>query len=266
MNEQDIITNPPPPMGIIPTEVPLGVSGRFDKTLAPVNIPADLSSGLDLKGNGLFLTSFTIDETMVPGTLLFDWTSRYPCGETNPFYYPSTDSSVRTIFPPVWEFVKPIFSQQTKMDFMFQFKPIKVSDCRASIDIVFNQEDVPITYGTFTLANESMHKILDDSDDPINFSVPMIWPINNVATKSMTLYDTSQTVYQPPYVPYTRMQVFLRNPYQPNLMQPSSFEILVFLYPIPHSTIGIASSSLVRTQYPTLNDHFPIPWFINKVT
>jgi len=161
-----------------------------------------------------------------------------------------------------------MFSLQGKMDFDLELIPVKVGDSRASIDFVFNQEDNTLGYNNITMANDSVHKILDDTDDPIRFSIPIIWPTNNIQTRNWSYStDADPSVLirlQPAFLPFTRLTAFMRNPYQPNQMQPTSFEVLVILHPKPHSMIATSGISPVRNVVGLLIDYTPVPWFISS--
>jgi len=268
MNTIISTTTPAPPSGVSPTEVPLGISGTVSETPGPINIPRLLLPAFSQQGRGLYLGNFSIDITQNTGAVLFDWRMQQPSTfAANNFYDPSSSGGI-IHYPTAWEFLIPMFSLQGKMDFDLELIPVKVGDSRASIDFVFNQEDQAFAYNTTVLANDSVHKIIDDTDDPIRFSIPIIWPTNNIQTRNwsfQTTADPSVNIrYQPAFLPFTRCTAFLRNPYQPNQMQPTSFQVLAILHPRPHSMIGTAGISPVRNTFGLLVDYTPTPWFISS--
>lgn len=256
-------TTPAPPTGVTPTEVPLGISGTVSETAMPVNLPPDQDSVFAQQGRGIYIGKFTVDTSQTTGTEVFSWTIRAPTtvGGVNA-YEPVISPDEIIQFRAAWELLLPMYSTQCKMDFDLEFIPVKVGDSRVSFDIVFNQENRTLTYNEVVLANDSVHKIIDDTDDPIKISVPVIWPTNNIQTRST--YRNGSLI-QPAFLPYTKLQVFIRNPFQPNMMQPISFEIIVILHPKPHSVIGMAGMGPVFGNTASFADlSFPIPWFITK--
>lgn len=251
-------TTPAPPSGVTPTEVPLGVSGTVSETTSPVNIPRLSLPIFQQQGRGIFLGSFAITSALPSGALAFDWSLQSPLtlGSTNLYTPVITPIQQLINFKIPWEYVVPFFSLQGKMDFDMEFIPVKVGDARVSMDIVFNQENVLFsTLNTTTLANDSVHKVIDDTDDPIRFSVPIIWMTNNIQSRSGIL--------QPSFLPRTRVRAFIRNPYQPNTMQPVSFTVLVILHPKPHSLVGMGSLAPVSVPVgPEAGINYQVPWFI----
>lgn len=268
MNTIISTTTPAPPSGVTPTEVPLGISGTVSETPGPVNIPRLSLPIFYQEGRGLFIGSFEINTTQVTGSNLFEWSLQQPLFLNNDSLYNPSLSAGIIRYNLGWELLKPLFSMQGKMDFDMELIPVKVGDSRASIDFVFTQESAPLAYNSSTMANDSVHKILDDTDDPIRFSIPIIWPSNNIQTRNWSYNTTgSPSVkidYQPAFLPHTKMTAFMRNPYQPNQMQPISFKVLVILHPKPHSLVGLAGISPCRNTFGLLSDYMPTPWFLTR--
>lgn len=268
MNTIISTTTPAPPTGVTPTEVPLGISGTVSETPSPVNIPRLSLPIFYQQGRGLYLGKFLINTTQTAGSVLFEWSLQQPLFAGNSSFYTPSDSGGQIRYNIGWELMLALFSMQGKMDFDMELIPVKVGDSRASIDFVFTQESAPLVYNSTTLANDSVHKILDDTDDPIKFSIPIIWPTNNIQTRNWS-YNTTATPsskidFQPAFLPFTKMTAFMRNPYQPNQMQPISFDVLVIIHPKPHSLVGLAGISPVRNTFGLLTDYMPTPWFLTR--
>jgi hypothetical protein len=239
-------TNPIAPTGATPTEVPFGISGSTTLN----SIPADLqpaSGSMLYSGHGLFLTRFSISTLDTVGSVVWNFDARFPLGRNafeNRYYRVSSGGNYRPIVPwdlwPVW------FSAQCRVDYELVFVPVKVGDSRVSLDFVFDYSGLGNTgpYGTDTLVQDSFHKLIDDQDDQFSFTVPLIYVtklVNTVPPKFGTLAPTSNDF--PAFLPQTTMQVFIRSPYQPNLMQPNSFDVLVFMRPIVRDTQTVVGRS-----------------------
>lgn len=258
----DITTNPPPPSGVIPTEVPLGITGLMSPTLGPVDQPPSNKSMFNLN-HGFYLGKFTINNTMANGAQVY----------AKDFFYPMTES----IFAPVsspgfvnrilvpWDLIPAYYSRMCKVDWELEFVPVKVADSRVSLDLIFNYEDIHFVNNTAQFANDNYHKILDDEDDSLRFNIPQFWLTNNVPTDCLAVTtDTGIHNFNPAYLPKTSLVVNLRNKYQNNPLQPDSFEVVVYMYPKVHSAICIAGKSLVRNHFPDELTFVPIPWFLAK--
>lgn len=255
-------TNPAPPSGITPTEVPLGTSGTISETKAPVNIPILKEMAMfSQQGRGLYLGSFEISTTSTVGTKVFDWSLKNPTYFNTLTLYNGYSNLAKHVRMP-WEFILPYFSRMGKMDFDIEFIPVKVGDCRASLDIIFNQQNRSPAYSTAMLNSDSLHKVMDDMDDPCRFSVPAFWLTNNVSTRRSSPLNSTDLL-QSPFIPYTRVSAYIRNKYQPNLMQPSSFSVVVILHPKPSNNVAIASMSAFVSQSGINVESNP--WFLPEV-
>lgn len=265
-------TNPAPPSGIVPTEVPLGISGTISETPMPVNIPLLKQLSIFHLDRGVFLGNVTINSTTPVGTNILTWRSRTPLvinGVGSSYYDISNETTFfRTFYPAIWDLLLFSYAMECRLEFSFKIKVVKIGDSRCSLDFVFNQSDADFDYSSpGTLANDSFHKIIDDPDDLIEFDVPMIWPTDNVPTKMWQRHtiDSPAINMQSPFIPYVRMQTFVRSRYQRNLMQFPSFNLSVFLHVKVINPVGIAGNYITRTQYPDLNDSLPIPWVYNQI-
>lgn len=266
--EEISTTNPPPPSGVTPTEVPLGISSTVSETTNPVNNDKLRTEVLNINMDA-YLSKFTILSTQGPTTNVFSWNSHYPL-ELEGQYRITADATQtgRALVP--WALLTPFFSKQCRIDWALKFTPVKISDARCSLDFVVNYEGEALTYANVNpnqvmLANDSFHKIVDDLDDPFEIVVPMFWLTNNVQTDSNFYQPNSGlgTRLQPTYLPKTSVNVFIRSPYQPNQMQTPSFDMVVTIVPIVRQTLGMAAKSLIRNYTPTTTDYFPTPYFLN---
>jgi len=266
--EEVSTTNPPAPTGVTPTEVPLGISGTMSEVINPVNIPRVPQTIFNLN-HGMFLTEFAVHSNMGTGTKVFHWSSFDPFAHNN--LYNLTLGPVETpklLIP--WDLVLPFYSRQCKIDWVLKFTPVKISDCRCSLDFILNygntSRNFPVDPNQIPLltSNDTFHKQFDDQDDPFEIVIPMFWVTNNVQTQKSIyhLIDDSRHYLKPAYLPETALDVFIRNRYQPNQLQTLDFKIVVELFPIVRQTVGMAAPSLIRVNNPTLDDFLPLPYFV----
>lgn len=256
-------TNPVPPTGITPTEVPLGITSTTTPAGGAINRPTNQSALFALQ-EGIFLTTFEVSKDDVIGKEVFTWHSLYPLGETENEYNTVVDGENTRFFVP-WELMTSFFSRQCKIDWELNFTAVKVSDCRVSFDGIFIYEDDWNLNTDFRVAlnNDSVHKIFDDQDDTFSIVPPMYWMTNNVNTD--TWRSTVPTIRrQPAFLPSTTLHLKIRSPYVPNSMQPNTFRVVVTLKPIVRQNIGFAAKSGNSLFLSTYDPQIPRPYFFNR--
>jgi len=262
-------TNPPPPSGVTPTQIPLSISASISQTTNPVNVVKATYPMVDDPSLDYYYGYFTIDTSKTPGTKVFQFDTRFPTGsDINNPYTNISGADQTLVFNIPWSLVRAFYSKQCRIDFELTFVPVKVADSRVSLDAVFNYDEYSQGYNTATLSNDSIHWILDDVDNQKKITIPSFWVTNNVQTDAQEVNfpsgnDYITVVNQPPFLPSTRLDLFVRGPYQPNMMQPNYLDVHVFVRPIVRQTVGITGKALVTTIADTVNEYFPKPWFIN---
>lgn len=266
--EQQSLTNPAPPTGEIPTEVPLGINSTTTDSPVPLNIVAETLTSFNYD-YGIYLTKFTINNTMETGYKVFDWASLFPLAKNSNYYTISNTDFLRWNIP--WQLILPFYSRMCKIEWEINFKPIKVGDCRVSIDLINTYGDYSPTTSLLSakaLANDSYHKNLDDTDDNLTIRPPMFFMTDNVATDSyrVSVSPGNFSVLQPSFLPSTNLSVFIRNPYVNNPIQPSSFEVLVTLRPIISNPVGIATKSYAYNEIIGVEEGISRPFFIRSPT
>lgn len=258
--------NPQPPSEEIPTEVPLGISSVLDKVPMPMNIVPTPEINYDTSYE-IFLQKFTISNTDITGRQLFNWSSQWPLGNfANPYNTISAVGWLNWNVP--WSLVTAFYSRQVQIDWILKFTPIKVSDCRATMDFVvqYNGAVLPIPYNTRTTNNDLFHWKIDSQDQAFSIAPSQFWMTNNVQTDTMVYHlGTSRGTLNPGFLPMTTVTGFLVNRYQNNLMQPDQFEVIVTLVPIVRNIIGFSGKSNVRTILGLeLENQTPRPYFLTK--
>lgn len=257
-------TTPIPPSGTTSTVTPLGISGSMSQTTQPLTnqVPRRLTKMM--KSNGLYYGKFTVNSTQATGTNVFSWRSKFPLGSTRN-NYSDIASSDTMLYNIPWDLIPAFYSKQCKIEWKVEFTPVKVADSRVSFDIVHNYNDGSPVYGVGILNNDSIHKIIDDQDDPFDFIPPQYFISKLIQTDGYvnSQLDKPAVRMQPAFLPTTKTNVYIRNQFQPNQMQPLSFEVVVTLYPIIRNALGFAGKKMNRMLNPELNDFVPIPYFMN---
>lgn len=259
-------TNPAPPTGITPTEVPLGITSTTSTSGGPLNRGSNKTALFSLE-EGIYLTQFTVNKTMNTGDEVFTWTSWSPLGP-NANEYNTVNSGSNSRFLVPWQLFTSFYSKQCKIDWELKFTAVKVSDCRVSFDGLFIYEDKDFTAGyPELLNNDSVHKIFDDQDDSFSILPPMYWMTNNVNTDSWRVQLVTSGPFarmQPAFLPYTKMSLRVRAPYIPNSMQPDEFTVIVTMNPIVRQTLGIAGKSVTQTLNNVVESQIPRPYFLTR--
>lgn len=264
-------TNPAAPTGVTPTEVPLGITSTTTQSGGPVNIKPSLSKSLMIN-TSVYIGKFTITSSTSIGTSVFTFTTKYPLGDFDNRYNNNSQANSTIQYFVPWSLVPAFYSKQCKIEYELEFVPVKVADCRALLDIIYNYDDGvampsdPLLY----LANDTETIKLDSQNEPLNMVIPQFFMTENIQTDTFraikSLAPTHRENIQPAFLPTTSIEVRIRNPYQPNLTQPTSFEVLVFLKPIVTSALAIGGKSGVANQFPDSDFYIPTPYFLNKRT
>jgi len=253
-------TTPAPPSGVTPTEVPLGISGTVSEVIAPLNFP-QVKLQINTVNWGSYHSTVSISTTDIEGANWFSWNSERPLPNENTLFVTGAEFDELVYFVPR-DLMVAFFSRQCKIDWQLRFIPVKVSDSRASTDIVYSYEGIQnLVYNHLKLANDSVHKIFDDQDDQFDIIPPLFWFTNNVHTYKYI--DRGNLLLPSAFLPYTELKAFIRNPYQPNMTQPLSFDVVIIVFPIVRQTLGIHSpSELYQRIGVTSGGTDPIPYFM----
>lgn len=260
-------TNPAPPSGVIPTEVPLGITS----TTVPVPGPSDLIiKPLDCFRivRPIFHSIVNINSTQPVGAQIFHLETMFPLGNFSNRYNTIAGNfdTLRPLVP--WMLVEVYFSKFSKIDFEYHFTPIKVADCRVSLDIITIYDNLiggAANYTTSTMNNDLFHKNLDSQDDELSLRPPMYWVSKFVQTDSTYKnFAGVQSIVQPGNLPTTQVIGFIRSPYHPSLIQPIDFDVLITVVPIVSVALQIAGKSATGSQMPDLWEQIPRPWFLHS--
>jgi hypothetical protein len=250
-------TNPLPPSGGTNTVAPLGISSSLSisktEELQSVQYPDWFSANVPI-----LIGNFTLSNTQTVGTKVFSWTTEGPDLD---YYRPEPADLKNSILP--WNLVRAYFSKMTRMEYALIFKPVKVTDSEARLHAIWNYTGDQVgSYTTNALANHNEMFSFDDSSDIKVLSVPQFFMHNNQQTNT-NIQNLNNTWYQS-FVPSTTLDVFVANVYQPNLAQPDSFEVMVFLVPIPTNIKTIAGRRGVKGGLEGGNnlEVYPHPYFL----
>lgn len=254
-------TNPVPPTGVTPTEVPLGITARTAIGDFPADIVVEHKSALETDLD-IFYGSFPISATDNTGQNVFKHTTLWPLGDFANRYntVSGADSTLRFFVP--WCLVLSFFSKMCKIDWIMRLLPVKVADCRVSLDILFNYDQTPDgnrVYSTKLMASDSIYKILDSEDDDLTFQIPMFWLTKALQTD---VIGSSVGPVMPAFQPITETRIYIRNKYVPNLMQPNTFNVLVYLTPIVRNITTLAGKSALNLDVVTPDRRQPRPYFL----
>lgn len=263
-------TNPLPPSGLTNTSVPLGIEASVSEVPQPVNISVQPTTVFKQR-HGMYLGNFQLPKSAPIGKLLYEWDYRKPFTDS---YKRTLDSETNqySLFTP-WDLVMPILSKEVKMEYLLQFIPVKISDSRARIDVIYKFEaDQPAdVYSTKLLANYNSRPCLDDSDEQLLFSIPTYWISNNVTTDMVLTTAKNSTggiedLNMPSaFIPETQMKVYVASRYHPNNMQMDEFNVHVIIYPIPTSMLGLAGKRTHTVSRPGVDSRTSLltPYFLN---
>lgn len=257
-------TLPLAPSGVTTTEMPLGVTTRTTIDEIPQNVQPQELSVFEYP-TPTYLGSFTISQNTQVGVELFNWDSIRPMGNNASIYNTGVDREVDKKLVQFHMFPY-YFSRFAKYNILLSFKPIKVGDCRAAIDGFINYETgyttAEIPYEAYSFNNDNFHIEFDDPNCESDIMVPLYWATTLSRTDVVYVWDSTKnelTSVMPVYLPRTNVKVKLANRYQPNSLQPPSFEVLVLATIIPYDLIGCAQKSPLDVRLVSTNTETPRP-------
>lgn len=230
-------TNPIPPTGGTNAVAPLGISASMSVTKSSELQSTQLTEMMSVPAP-ILIGEFSVSNQQNVGDNLFTWSTR----DTTI----STTNSYSQGYVP-WNLIKPYYSKMVRMEYILIFKPYKVTDCEAKIHAIWTYDGSTPAYSTNVTANHGELFSFDDSSDQKILQVPQFFQSNNITTNETTLSATVSFV--PKWVPYTTLQLKLANIYQPNLAQPDSFKVQVFILPIANNAKVISCRRMLRGGY-----------------
>jgi len=240
-------TNPVPPSGGTNTSAPLSITASMSNTVKVQR----LLPGWSTLQMPILLETFQISSTQAVGSTVYNWSTRNTKIQQN---HDSTKNK------SAWSLVQPYYSKMCRMEYVLILKPFKVADAEVRLQALWNYQGTTKQLTTANTANHNEVFQFDDSSDEKVLSVPQFFMHDNVTTNK-TMFN-STTVYPPSWVPDTRLTLVIVNPYQPNLTQPDSFSVQVFLMPIPTNMKVIAARRPVKG---TWNNNettvVPVPYY-----
>lgn len=250
-------TNPVPPDGGTNAIAPLGLTSAMSTTKTPqLESVIDPSAFVTL--SPILIDKFRVSTSQVIGDKPYEWSI-----ENNKLkeFLPPSNNLDMSIMP--WNLVLAYFSKMVKMEYVLVFKPFKVSDCEVRVHAVWDfAREKPQNFQQSRLNNYNELFSFDDASDVKYLSVPQYFMTNNVSTNINQVDENA--VYVNPYVPTTKVNLFIANTYQPNLSQPESFEVKVFLVPVVTSAKVIAGRREVKGGTETNNNPIqPTPYFMS---
>jgi len=224
-------TNPLPPSGGTNTSAPLSITASMSDTVKVQR----LLPGWSTLQMPILLDSFQIKSSDTTGHVVYNWSTRYT---------KIADHHDSTKNKSAWALVEPYYSKMCRMEYLIILKPFKVADAEVRLQAFWNYTGDLVQLNTNKTANHNEVFQFDDSSDEKVLSVPQFFMHDNVTTNKTALNSTTQVPSS--WVPDTRLSLVIVNPYQPNLTQPDSFEVQVFLMPVPTNMKVIAARRPVK--------------------
>lgn len=264
--QQPITTNPIPVSGTTST-VPLSIEGTATASLRQNNI-VSLPYEPDIKQNLCWHGKFSITSTQTAGTSVFTWDFRHLFITNDQTQWVSGSGRTAAYKPSLdYNFIKLFFARMSRCNFFLRLLPVKVSDCRVSLNVVFdyNYNDTTVKPVTVrTMNNDNLLIYLDDSKKEEIINVPAFWLVNYVPnTMGIDAQGTKYVMNS--FLPSTRLNFAISSPYQPNLIQPDSFEVIVEFGFTEKELSGFSSNTSYTYYAPGAVTSEPRAWVFNTV-
>jgi hypothetical protein len=250
-------TNPLPPDGGTNAAAPLGLSAAMSVTKSP-----ELASEQEVSAytslSPILIDQFTVGISNIVTDNVYQWSI-----EANKLkqFLPPRDNSSMSVMP--WNLALPYFTKMGKMEYILVFKPYKITDCEIRLQAVWDfARNKTQNFQQSRLNNLNELFSFDDASDVKFLSVPQYFMTNNLQTNVNQLDENS--LYVNAYTPTTKLNLFVANAYQPNLSQPDSFNVQVFLIVVPTSMKVIACRRMVEGGTKTNDNPIePTPYFMS---
>lgn len=261
MNRQVQTTTPNKPTAIPPPEVPLGIQGTF--TPVPGIQPLEgkmLQRRLD---NLIYLEQDDINVSHDTGTVILNFDTQTGIPTTS--YVTELTQGTQVLVP--WSLINAYYSRMCKIDYELIIQPIKVPDCRVSMDFVHNYNGKQAAYDNKTLVNHNVHYLFDSPQSALELSIPMFWPVMNVNTNQYIHFagTAGYSTYKNAFIPQTKTTGYIAAPYVRINLQPTHVSLVVWLKLIPRQVQGAAAmktKTILRDKVTKLRTTFlPLPYF-----
>lgn len=264
--QQPITTNPTPVSGTTST-VPLSIEGTATASTNQNNIvilyyEPDILQNLNWHGK------FTINSTQMKGTSVFTWDFRHLFISEEQLQWVSGTGKLAAYKPSIdYNFVKVFFARMSKCNFFLRLLPVKVADCRVSLNVVFDYSynNTPINpVDVKTLNNDNMLIYLDDPKKDTIINIPAFWLVDYV-TNAMGVSASGTQYIENHFLPTTRANFAISSPYQPNVLQPPEFEVVVEFGFTEKKLSGFSSSTSYTFYAPGAVTSEPRAWAFNTL-
>lgn len=221
----------------------------------------------------IFLTNIEIANTMnsrnkIPD-LSFD--SLKPLNGEYGIAYGGPQGLIKYFCP--WALLPLQYMAQAQLNYDLVFRPIKVNDCRVSLDFIKSYNGAPtITVSDLQIfQRDSNTVILDDVEDEIVVPMDMHHLMPNTSTRQLIWPndDASALIATPdPFTPVTNITTYIKNRYNNSSIQPDSFYLQVWLRPTVIKTQKLCSPTFLETYYQTettevISYIYMPPWVFN---
>lgn len=260
MNQPIQTTTPNRPTGIPPPQVPLGIQGTFLPMVGTQPLEGELMQ-IRLNNPALYqVIEITTADTIGTRKLSFD--TRVGLNINN---YVKTLTQGSQILVP-WGMIEAYYSRMSKVDYELVIQPIKVADCRVSMDFVFDFKSSDMTYDTKTLVNNNVHYAFDDPIDLLDLPIPMYWPVLNINTNIYSYNRaTGFEVRKNSFLPSTKLNGFIAAPYVRLSLHPTTVTLVVWLRMVPRQLQGACAMKMKASfvsELETQSHRFlPVPYW-----
>jgi hypothetical protein len=220
-------SNPPKPDGKTPTPIPFSMTSNLLNNNGFDNFNyAD--SILNLQ-KPIFVNKFSIAASAPVNTQLFTYETRHILGASG---FNGTTSCP-------YDLIKTLFSRKLAFDLDLVLVPVKVSDSRVIISAFFDYAFDPIAMNLTdpgAYESDNIEIVMSQSLEEHVIPLPLYWATDMVPSL------TKDGLF-PVYGPQTTVRFYLKEAFLPNMIQPPSFEVLVFLQIKNIKADGFASNS-----------------------
>nr|UCC70384.1 hypothetical protein [Hammarskog picorna-like virus] len=264
--QQPITTNPVPVSGTTST-VPLSIEGTATASANQENLARMLYEP-DLLQNLSWHGKFTINATQAPGTSVFTWDFRHLFTAASQIQWVVGAGRLAAYKPSLdYHFVRMFYARMSRCNFFLRLLPVKVADCRVSLNVLFDYSynDVDILpVNVKTMSNDGLLVLLDDPKKEVIIDIPAFWLVNHVPN-TMGIDETGNKYILNKFLPTTRANFTISSPYQPNIIQPDSFQVIVEFGFTEKKISGYSANSSYTFYAPGAVTSEPRSWVFNTI-
>jgi len=273
MSEMKVTTeNPTPPVGLQANEI-FTVDTALQPQTEELNLIREMIPNIR-PAKDIYLETLEIPLTLGPRQRVGNsgMSSVNPLDDKYRIKYGGEQGLVKYFCP--WALIPLHLSALAQLDFDLVYRPIKVNDCRVSLDFLYKYSGTYV--GDVITANDYQRDTItiniDDVEEEFIIPMNMYYLFPNISTRAYinNSYVEPEVLKTAPdaFIPVVAFRAYIKNPYQPSSIQPDKMKLQVWLRPRISNIQKLCSPTYTQATYvpsetPVTTYMYSPPWPFN---